>query len=367
MRKTIFLLIILALNCLTARAGTNPFLPYMPSARDSIDLLLSRDGTYRYGYINCVPQNERAMYLQVLDSIANFQDNHTALGLIYNRVTVSPTVANWPYKDYAGVTSFMDMMKRLYRDMPEMYLLSSYIPRYNSTYSEYYVRVMESYKPSVYAQELAVIDSVVSGIVEQANLLTSEYDKVLFLHDTLCQITRYGDMSGAFAGSIKGVFINRRAVCEGWARSFLFLCQKAGINCIYVDGRINMNPGESPTQWGNHAWNHVQVDGKWYLVDATSDGALGGVGHRCFLKGQAFFNDNYSYVTGGSLGSGDDNIATYPTMPTLAAVDYVPTPTSLTSSSSSAGEGSRKRIVNNQLLIEREGVQYTVIGCAVTH
>ena len=56
---------------------------------------------------------------------------------------------------------------------------------------------------------------------------------------------------------------NHYAVCDGYSRAFLLLCEKEGIESIVVSGTglINME---------NHAWNYVKMDnGKWYAIDVT--------------------------------------------------------------------------------------------------
>lgn len=46
--------------------------------------------------------------------------------------------------------------------------------------------------------------------------------------------------------------------CMAYAHSFMFLCNRAGIPCIFKVG-------------DNHEWNMVYVDGQWWDVDVTSD------------------------------------------------------------------------------------------------
>lgn|GEM_PF-4433586 len=344
---------------LASAIAANPFLPYVDTASDSISLLIDRDGSYRYGYAHFSSTNEKLLYNQVIDSICTFTANGKDNGWIENRVFVYPSAVG---ATNPGINTYMKMLYRMKNDMPELYVMSNYIPRYTADYQGYQVRLFLSYTPSLYASELAVIDSVVSGIIDRTEMMSSDYEKVLYLHDTLCQITRYGDMSGAYAGTIKGVFINHRAVCEGWARAFLYLCQKTGIECLYIDGAINTTPDEATPTWGNHAWNHVQVDGHWYLVDATSDGALGTVGHRAFLKGQTYFDSNYTYITQGD--DANHNLTAYPTLPTLHPTDYGD-PTHLEDSNVSPSITIRKIMDNNSIIIVHHGLRHTILGLPI--
>ena len=49
-----------------------------------------------------------------------------------------------------------------------------------------------------------------------------------------------------------------RGACMSYAHSFEFLCQQAGIPCILKHG-------------GNHQWNMVYIEGRWWDVDVTAD------------------------------------------------------------------------------------------------
>ena len=86
--------------------------------------------------------------------------------------------------------------------------------------------------------------------------------------------------------------MNKKAVCEGYAKSFKYLMDELGIPCIIVTG-------ESKNSKGNiekHAWNYVQIDQRWYAVDVTWDDPIirGGrtnnkIKYRYFLKGEETF------------------------------------------------------------------------------
>ncbi len=67
--------------------------------------------------------------------------------------------------------------------------------------------------------------------------------------------------------SICGVFLNGKAVCEGYARAIQYLLQKCGVECAEAAGTINGSPKNS----GGHAWNIVKIDGEYYYFDVTWD------------------------------------------------------------------------------------------------
>lgn len=56
--------------------------------------------------------------------------------------------------------------------------------------------------------------------------------------------------------SIYGVFVNKKAVCAGYARATQYLLNMLGIECAYYSN-------------GEHAWNIVRLEGDYYHLDTT--------------------------------------------------------------------------------------------------
>lgn len=61
--------------------------------------------------------------------------------------------------------------------------------------------------------------------------------------------------------SIASALFDRNTVCEGYGKTFKYLCDKLSIPCICVEGTLN---------GANHLWNKVQLDGNWYNIDLTN-------------------------------------------------------------------------------------------------
>ena len=59
-----------------------------------------------------------------------------------------------------------------------------------------------------------------------------------------------------------GVFVDGKAVCEGYSKAFQILCNKADIDCIQLMGIVDSD---------NHVWNCVKIGGDWYQIDVTWD------------------------------------------------------------------------------------------------
>lgn len=67
---------------------------------------------------------------------------------------------------------------------------------------------------------------------------------------------------------LEGVFLNRLAVCNGYAKAMSLMCGIEGIKCYKVKGGSGRSSG-TIGNYPQHAWNKIEIDGKWYVVDTT--------------------------------------------------------------------------------------------------
>lgn len=128
-----------------------------------------------------------------------------------------------------------------------------------------------------------ILDEVLEAAPEDAGAA------VIYFHDWLVNHTSYASdlaetgisMHGYEYGfNIDGVFLQGRAVCEGYSKAFKLLCDRAGIPNQIVFGMADEE---------NHSWNYVQLEGSWYLVDATWDDPVGSEDmllHNYLLRGK---------------------------------------------------------------------------------
>lgn len=96
----------------------------------------------------------------------------------------------------------------------------------------------------------------------------SKFDLEKAIHDYLVLSCTYREADNSH--NAYGALVNGICVCEGYAKSFLYLCREAGIPCLFVTGG-SYAPGATTME--NHAWNIVQLDGEYYHVDVTWDDA----------------------------------------------------------------------------------------------
>ncbi len=122
----------------------------------------------------------------------------------------------------------------------------------------------------------------------------SDYEKIKEVHNWLIDNIEYDvNFESDESYSISGALIEGKAVCEGYARSFKYIMDELGIPCVLVSGTGTNSNGETES----HAWNYVQLDGKWYAIDVTwDDPVVIGNGYvsadtryKYFLKGSNTF------------------------------------------------------------------------------
>lgn len=118
----------------------------------------------------------------------------------------------------------------------------------------------------VQAQLHAMADEVISQMPDG-----SEYDKVKYIYEYIILNTAYktealeNDEIAWQNQSIRSVFLDKTSICNGYSLAFLFLCQKAGIEAIYIAGDTTTVDEDDVS----HAWNLVKIDGQYYPVDTT--------------------------------------------------------------------------------------------------
>ena len=112
----------------------------------------------------------------------------------------------------------------------------------------------------------------------------SDFDKVMTVHD-------YMTLNYEYDQSLKNhsitIMTTKTGVCESYARAFYHVMRELGINCGYV---ISM-----PMK---HAWNVIELDGKWYHIDLTWDDPI--------LSGADAYaqtNHTYALLSDNEIGS----------------------------------------------------------------
>lgn len=90
-----------------------------------------------------------------------------------------------------------------------------------------------------------------------------------YLHNYLVERTTYSENKNRRneAHNIVGALLNHSCVCEGYAKAYKYLCDKAGVPCMVVTGTAVGSNGIREA----HAWNIVKIGPDCCHVDVTFD------------------------------------------------------------------------------------------------
>lgn len=95
----------------------------------------------------------------------------------------------------------------------------------------------------------------------------------------------YNGINNASSHSAYAALSEKKAVCQGYSALIYRLMRECGIQNRIITGK---------SQNQEHAWNIVQLNGKWYNLDATWDSNFDGNDQKYmyFLKGTSEFTDH---------------------------------------------------------------------------
>ncbi len=208
------------------------------SQADVIGLQESQAGNYYYEQLG---SNEKILYVECYQILMMQEED----------ILLTATDAEQLTKVYQCVIN----------DHPELFYLNGY------TYTQYTRREEVQYitfsgRYLYDAEEVArrqdaidaEVESKVSGLEG-----SDEYEIVKRIYEDLILSTDYS-MDSPDNQNICSVFLDKKSVCNGYAKAFQYMLNYMGIPCIIVNGSAN---------GGAHAWNIAQIDGAYYHIDTT--------------------------------------------------------------------------------------------------
>ena len=195
-----------------------------------------------------------------------------------------------------GADGLFRVMTYLRRDNPKLDWLEheySFEQREDSTW----VRLRYSLAPAGIAAENDRLEGAADSLLGGLSNELSEFDRAVLIHDRLVESIVY-DLDAPRKSELAGALLDGRATCEGYAKAYQYLLQKAGLQALLVYGEA----GEA------HAWNIVRLDGDYYLCDVTWDDVPLADGGE-FLSHEYLFWDDASFaVSHTPTGSESTNL-----------------------------------------------------------
>ena len=195
----------------------------------------------RYVY-QTLSEEEKETYDQIYDCIINYKD----------KITLSTKDKDVLAKAYEGVMA----------DYGNLFWVSGY--QYNTYASGSNILGLEFEPKYTMNQEQrdiyqVKIDSVVADWLYGINPEASDFDKALYVFETLIEKVDY-DADSEENQNILSVFLYQSTVCQGYADAAWYLLDQLGIKSTIVTGTANNE---------SHAWNLVYLDDAYYYMDVT--------------------------------------------------------------------------------------------------
>ena len=211
-----------------------------------------------------------------------------------------PCVYNEPKTDYAYSTLTDDYVKKLYNQISDNidseyepsfyaegnlgeYQITQAVEAYKNDHPEvfwlksYYEYENFDYETGIWLTYTMSGDKLVTAkkefntavdIISKSVPYGTECEREEYIHNYIINNCDY-DEEAAESEEVQGnendaygVFVDGKAVCEGYSKAFQILCNKADIDCIQLMGIVDSD---------NHVWNCVKIGGDWYQIDVTWD------------------------------------------------------------------------------------------------
>lgn len=266
-------------------------------ARQDNTLRKEQENCYAFGQLS---GEEQDLYLEILDALLYFREN----------VRLS--------------SCDKELISRIFQcvlnDHPEIFYVEGY------TYTEYTLgsllkKITFTGSYTISREEAAekqkkienYVNQCLAGLPEGAD----EYERVKYIYEYLIHHTDY-DINAKDSQNICSVFLEKRSVCQGYAKATQYLLNRAGIFSTLVLGRVVGGEG--------HAWNLVRIDGAYYYVDTTwGDASYQAVGSSYPAEKIPTINYDYLCVTTGQMEQTHtlDNVVEMPLCTATEANYYV--------------------------------------------
>ena len=174
------------------------------------------------------------------------------------------------------------------QDDPRLFHISSRVPMpdptghetvfkkdSNGNITEFYIRIHKEYfNYNDYSDDIKSMEVRIKAILDAVGDTSkmSEPQIVRKVYEEYLKTVSYG-MKGS-PSDIRGSFLKPadpnngyyKVLCDGYARSMLYMLQRLGLKAVYIIGTTS--GGTTPPL---HAWNKVYINGNWYNFDSTWD------------------------------------------------------------------------------------------------
>ncbi len=220
------------------------------------------DAAIRYPYQQLTPR-EQALYAALYDGISDFREE-------------IKLPEKFTDQEYERVYLMLTMQEPQFFYLDEVYELSEQMDT---------ARMCYAFTKEQAERMTGEMDAAANMILKSVSPAQTETQQFLMLHDGLASRCEYGTSplpDSAYTALVMGI-----SKCEGYAKAFLYLARKAGLEAMCVTGKSGRGIA--------HVWNMAKMSGSYYNIDVTWDddeSYHGQVAHTCFAMPDAQFGDH---------------------------------------------------------------------------
>ncbi len=193
----------------------------------------------KYIYYSLLNETEKDIYNDIYDAITKYDEDILLTNI--------------------DIDNINNIMHAVLYDHPEIFWIDI---EYGIIKTNNMTKLIFKYKYNIDTvnDNITKINNEVNRIVSEANKLNTDYEKELYVHDTLSKEITYNKRL-VDDQSIYSLFINKEAVCTGYAKAFQLIMMKLGIPTYTITGYTTEN----------HTWNLIELEDGFYNVDVTYD------------------------------------------------------------------------------------------------
>lgn len=226
-------------------------------------------GTKTFYYYNSLNDEQKQAYIMIYSMFNNFTESR--------RLEITEEELN-------------DLFVAVLYDNSELFWVDI---KYNFIDYGDSIEFMPEYRiDSEQARKMSLaLNGKIDEIIKSAETLETDYEKELYFHDYVCDVTVYNEETfGDIGDTAYSALIKGEAICEGYSRAMQLLLDRAGIENYLVVGDGKTEDGTEA-----HMWNIVEIDGANYHLDATwnDTGAENTVGYLYFNVNDDFISRDH--------------------------------------------------------------------------
>lgn len=219
----------------------------------SINSAYNKSYTDRYPYQQ-LGKSEQQLYADIVEAATNFE----------TQVEVPSSLSS---------DDIVKVYALVYNQEPQLFWLSNLVPISLGGM----LNLQFDLTPEKAASAQKEIDATVSEVMSKVNGYTSTVSKLKVIYDWVITHNTFS-LQGNYrtCGIYNGLTDGGELQCQGYAKTVLYLCDIAGIECMVVTG--NNEAGST------HAWNVVYCDNGYYILDTTWGDPMTPYGRSSYIR-----------------------------------------------------------------------------------